>query len=76
LLYETSKRDFDLSKITTVFERDVGLAYKLLRYANSAVSKRRAEIATIKQALMVLGITELKKILSVLFAVRLSILYE
>ncbi len=72
LLYETSKRDFDLSKITTVFERDVGLAYKLLRYSNSAVFKRRAEIATIKQALMVLGITELKKFLSVLFAAQVG----
>jgi c-di-GMP-related signal transduction protein len=72
LLYETSKPDFDLSKITTVFERDVSLAYKLLRYSNSAVFKRRAEIATIKQGLIVLGIKELKKFLSVLFAAQVG----
>jgi EAL and modified HD-GYP domain-containing signal transduction protein len=72
LLYETTKPEVDISKITDVFQRDISLAYKLLRYANSAIFKRRAEIATIKQALMVLGITELKKFLSVLFAAQVG----
>lgn len=72
LLFETSKKEIDFSKITKVFERDVNLAYKLLRYANSAIFKRRAEIATIKQALMVLGTVELKKFLSVLFAAQVG----
>lgn len=72
LLFETSKPDFDLSKITKVFERDISLAYKLLRYANSAIFKRRADIANIKQALTVLGITELKKFLSILFAAQVG----
>ena len=51
LLYETSKPELDLAGITSVFERDVSLSYKLLRYANSAMFKRRSEISTIKQAL-------------------------
>lgn len=72
LLFETSKKEIDFTKITKVFERDVNLAYKLLRYANSAIFKRRAEIATIKQALMVLGTVELKKFLSVLFAAQVG----
>ena len=37
LLYETSKPDLDLASITSVFERDITLSYKLLRYANSAI---------------------------------------
>ncbi len=72
LLYETSKSEMDLAKITSIFERDVNLSYKLLRYTNSAVFKRRSEIETIKQALVVLGQLELKKFLSVLFTAQVS----
>ncbi|TMO62566.1 EAL and HDOD domain-containing protein [Pseudoalteromonas aurantia] len=72
LLYETSSVNVDLQRITGVFERDVNLSYKLLRYSNSAAFKRRAEISTIKQALVVLGNAELKKFLSLLFAAQVS----
>jgi EAL and modified HD-GYP domain-containing signal transduction protein len=69
LLYETSKTDIDLNSITSVFERDVSLSYKLLRYANSAIFKRRNEISTIKQALVILGSGELKRFIGLMFAV-------
>lgn len=72
LLYETSSAEMDLKKVTQVFERDVNLSYKLLRYSNSAAFKRRAEISTIKQALVVLGIEELKRFLSVLFTAQVA----
>ncbi|PAY01331.1 EAL domain-containing protein [Pseudoalteromonas sp. HM-SA03] len=72
LLYETSSVEPNLARITQVFERDVNLSYKLLRYANSAVFKRRAEISTIKQALVVLGSEELKRLISLLFASQLN----
>jgi EAL and modified HD-GYP domain-containing signal transduction protein len=69
LLYETSKSALDLNNITKVFERDVSLSYKLLRYANSAIFKRRNEISTIKQALVILGSGELKRFIGLMFAV-------
>ena len=69
LLYETSKPELDLVSITGVFERDVSLSYKLLRYANSAIFRRRSEISTIKQALVILGSSELKRFLGLMFAV-------
>ena len=72
LLYETSTPEVDLPKITQIFERDINLSYKLLRYSNSAAFKRRAEISTIKQALVVLGKHELKKFLSLLFTASVS----
>ena len=34
LLYETSNEDVNLPKLTQIFERDINLSYKLLRYAN------------------------------------------
>lgn len=72
LLYETSKSEMDLSKITGIFQRDVNLSYKLLRYSNSAIFKRRSEIESIKQAIIVLGQLELKKFLSVLFTAQVA----
>lgn len=72
LLYETSKPDLDLASITSVFERDVTLSYKLLRYANSAMFKRRNEISTIKQALVTLGFIELKRFMGLMFAANVN----
>lgn len=72
LLVETAKETVDVEKITSVFERDVNLSFKLLRYSNSAAFKRRSEIASIKQAIVVLGSKELKKFLSVLFAANVG----
>ncbi|MCC5451149.1 HDOD domain-containing protein [Rheinheimera sp. UJ51] len=72
LLYETSKADMDLVQIAEVFKRDVTLSYKLLRYSNSAIFRRRAEIDTIKHAIVVLGQVELKKFLSLLFTAQIS----
>ena len=72
LLYETSNQVVDLPKVTQIFERDINLSYKLLRYSNSATFKRRTEISTIKQALVVLGQKELKKFLSLLFTAQVN----
>jgi EAL and modified HD-GYP domain-containing signal transduction protein len=69
LLYETSKPELDLTSITSVFERDISLSYKLLRYANSAMFRRNDEISTIKQALVILGSSELKRFLGLMFAI-------
>ena len=68
LLYETSNEDVNIPKITQVFERDINLSYKLLRYANSAAFSRVSEISTIKQAIIALGHLELKKFISLLFS--------
>lgn len=72
LLYETSKADLDLASITSVFERDVTLSYKLLRYANSPIFKRGSEISTIKQALVTLGSAELKRFMGLMFAANVN----
>ena len=70
LLYETSKPELDLPKVISVFELDVNLAYKLLRYSNSAIFHRRSEVSSIKQALVILGKKELQKFLCVLFSAQ------
>lgn len=72
LLYESSKSEMELDGIITIFERDVTLSYKLLRYANSAIFKRSKEISTIRQALVVLGQEELKRFLALLFTAQVN----
>ena len=72
LLLEVNKAELNIPQIASTFELDINLAYKLLRYCNSATFKRRAEISTIKQALIVLGKKELQKFLCVLFSAQLA----
>lgn len=72
LLFETSKSNVDIAKVTGIFQRDIHLSYKLLRYSNSTIFKRRSEVANIRQAIVVLGQQELKKFLSILFAAQVG----
>mgnify|MGYP000041244153 CR=1 FL=1 len=72
LLYESSKPEMDLDSLIVIFQRDVTLSFKLLRYANSAAFKRRSDIETIRQAIVVLGQAELKKFLAVLFTAQVN----
>lgn len=51
----------DYQKITEIIERDIGLTFKLLKLANSTYFQSMNKIHSIKQALIRVGLTELKK---------------
>jgi len=68
ILFEISNSDFDLQKIIDVFQNDLNLTYKLLRYSNSAIFSRAVEVSSIKQAVVSLGKKELTKFITILFA--------
>ena len=70
LLNEVSKPDVNTKKITELFELDVTLSFKLLRYAQSPMFKRRKAIENIRQAVVALGQTELKRFIMLLFAAQ------
>jgi EAL and modified HD-GYP domain-containing signal transduction protein len=72
LFYEISKKHVDLDCVIAVFERDVTLCYKLQRYANSAIFKRRKVISTIKQALVALATSELQRFAGLLFTTNIN----
>jgi EAL and modified HD-GYP domain-containing signal transduction protein len=69
---EINKAELDFKKITSIFEDDINLSFKLLRYVQSPIFKRDAAIQSIKQAILVLGIEELKRFISLLFTVQFS----
>jgi len=72
LLYQTSQTGVNLIKIIEIIKRDVYLTYKILSYANTVFFKRRQQISTIKQAVVTLGLVELKRFISILFTTQLS----
>lgn len=56
----------DIKQITTLFEADAALAYKLMRLLNSGVFPIQSKIHSIKQALVYLGHERLKKFVSLI----------
>jgi EAL and modified HD-GYP domain-containing signal transduction protein len=70
---EINKTELDLKKITSIFEDDINLSFKLLRYVQSPIFKRDAVIQSIKQAVIVLGLEELKRFICLLFTAQFSI---
>lgn len=73
LMSEINKDDLDIKKITSIFEDEVNLTFKLLRYVQSPIFKRNVTIASIKQAILVLGFEELKRFICLLFTAQFSI---
>ncbi len=68
LVVELSKNNVSTDEVVGVFEGDANLSFKLLRYVNSPMFRRRREIETIRQAVVVLGELELKRFVYLLFS--------
>ncbi|MFZ3589856.1 EAL and HDOD domain-containing protein [Bacillus sp. DJP31] len=61
IIQEINKIDPNIENITSLVERDLALSYKLLKLINSAGFQLRSKITSIKQAIVLLGLTEVKK---------------
>ncbi|MFT6895611.1 MAG: EAL and modified HD-GYP domain-containing signal transduction protein [Paraglaciecola sp.] len=72
LMGEMAKEEPNIAEITLAFESDVSLSFKLLRYAQSPIFKRRGQIDNIKQAIILLGQNELARFISLLFTAQFS----
>jgi c-di-GMP-related signal transduction protein len=55
LLREVQRADLDFQCLERIIREDVSLTYKLLRYANSAMFQRSANMRSITRALLALG---------------------
>lgn len=60
LLVEVTQENPDLDKIEEMISRDVTLTYSLLRLVNSAYFAMSSKVQSVRQALGVLGIAQLK----------------
>lgn len=61
MMQELNQPEPEYQKLTEIIETDVGLSYKLLKFAGSVFFGTRGSIYTVKQALIRLGIRETKK---------------
>ncbi len=61
VMQELNLPEPDYQKLTEIIETDVGLSYKLLRFAGSVFFCARGGVYTVKQALIRLGMSEVKK---------------
>jgi len=58
--------DFEFAEVENLISQDLGIAYKLLRYINTAYFHRLNRIQTIQQALRILGEREVRRFVSLL----------
>jgi len=65
-LDELNKKEPDFNKVSDIVRNDMSLSYKLLKLINSAAFGLRTEVESIKQALVILGIDEMKKWLNLI----------
>lgn len=66
ILEELQKNDPDFSFISDTIQKDMGLSYKLLKMANSIYFGGRQAIISIRQAVIRLGIHEMKRWVSIM----------
>jgi EAL and modified HD-GYP domain-containing signal transduction protein len=71
LVAASSSATFDFKKINDVFETDVGLTYKLMRFINNPLFNKRQTINSLHHAIRFLGETELKKFIALLAVANL-----
>lgn len=67
-LMEMIRKNADIQQLELVVKRDATLAYKLLRYINSAGFGLRTEVQSLKHAVQILGYSPLYRWLSLLLA--------
>jgi len=61
ILNEIGSNDPSFTKLNNIVERDLGISYKLLKTANSPIYGSRYKIESIKQALVRIGLNELRR---------------
>ncbi|HJV44088.1 MAG TPA: HDOD domain-containing protein [Bacillota bacterium] len=66
LLEELNKIDPDINKIVYMVERDLSLSYRLLKLVNTAAYHFRNKVTSLKQAIVLLGLYEIKKWITVM----------
>ncbi|KYG90671.1 HDOD domain-containing protein [Metasolibacillus sp. FSL H7-0170] len=56
----------DINILATNIEREISISYKLLQLINSSKNRPKSKVRSIKQAIVLLGITELRKLVYLL----------
>ncbi|MGQ8365923.1 EAL and HDOD domain-containing protein [Glaciecola sp. 1036] len=68
----SAKAEFDFDEVNEIFEKDLGLSYKLMRFINNPTLNKRQKINSLGHALKFLGSIELKKFIALLAIANLK----
>jgi c-di-GMP-related signal transduction protein len=66
LLNKLSSSDPDIDEITSLIQQDLSLSYKLLKVMNSGTFFFKSKVTSIRQAVVLLGLFEIKKLIMIL----------
>ncbi|KAA0544889.1 EAL domain-containing protein [Bacillus sp. BGMRC 2118] len=72
IIQEINKPVPNIDIVTNLVERDVALSYKLLKVINTAAFAMKRKVTSIKQAIVLLGLTEVRKWVSIISLSSLS----
>lgn len=72
VIEELNKESININKIEDLIKKDLGLSYKILKLINSASYGVRTEITSIRQAVVLIGASDLKRWLYVITLKSLS----
>lgn len=66
IMAEVNKENFGFDKLEKMIVRDASISYKLMRLINSAFYRRAKEISSIRQAIIMIGETGIRRFLSLI----------
>ncbi len=66
LLQQVNSNDIEIEELEKIIKSDISLTYKLLRLINSSAVGLKNQISSVRQALVLLGLSEIKKWASVI----------
>lgn len=72
IIAELLKEDFNINRIEELIKKDIGLAYKFLKFINSAYFNFIKDVSSIKHAIMLVGRHELRKWLSIILVSEMN----
>ena len=71
LITISTSKEFDTARVQTIFENDVGLTFKLMRFVNNPLMNKRNSIDSVGHAIHFLGETALKKLIALLVLAKM-----
>ncbi len=72
IMSEINKDDFSVDDLEELVARDMGIAYKLFKYLNSAFYSRASKVSSVKEALVYLGEKETRRFISLIALARIA----
>ena len=66
IIGELNREDADVNRLENIIKSDVSISYRLLKYMNSAFFNLPNKVTSIKGAILFLGFSEVRKIVSLL----------